>query len=185
MTGISKIERQLTADARAEIYAMFDAGHTVDDVYEHLTGLDIETSRAGVGRYRIRLLKAMRSEMALDRAAQTTVQSLADAPEQKHTRKLSQLLHAGLLQAILALEDQDDFNAEKRLESVACAAKALSALARAEQDSADTALKIHEFQDQAASRGGDNGNIIEVSFVSTPKKTKKASVRKGKKAKAK
>lgn len=191
MAGVSKIDQQADAALREEIYARFDANQSVDKVYEFLTGQDIETSRAGVGRFRLNWLKAVQAERELTRLTEMTVRDLADAPEQKFTRKLSALVHSGLLRVLASLEERLEADPKKCMTAFVEAAKAAAALARAERDIAETAMKVHEFQEAEAEKAAQTLDCtggkpaIEITFVPVPGKEAAKPAKQVKKAKTK
>lgn len=183
MTGHSKLSK-LPRDMREEICAMFDAGMTVAEVYEQVTGQGIDTSRAGLGRFRLQWLKAARDVREFERLSEMMVRDFVDAPEEKGTRHIAKIVESGLVQALAAMAAKEAKDPAKNLEAFIEATKAVSALARAERDTVETMIKTAEYKESQEKvinmAEGDAPGII-VTFVPVPTEAKKNAAKSAKK----
>lgn len=187
MTGHSKLAK-LPRDMREEICAMFDAGLTIAEVYEQVTGQGIDTSRSGLGRFRLHWLKAARDVREFERLSEMMVRDFMDTPEEKGTRHIAKIVETGLVQALAALAAKETKDPAKNLTALVEATKAVSALARAERDTVETMIKTAEYKESQEKiitmADGDAPGII-VTFEPVPSAKKQIAGAAAKKPAAK
>tara|TARA_Y100001954_G_scaffold167695_1_gene178029 strand:+ start:9613 stop:10182 length:570 start_codon:yes stop_codon:yes gene_type:complete len=147
--------KKLPPEIRDKIGALLDQGRTLDEIVEHLSGLDVEVSRSALGRYKQSLDKVSERIRRSREIAEAMVRNYGDAPESKTARLNIELLHGIMLDMMSQLpdgteaEDGDDENAQSVLLTLSPRgamemAKAMDHLARASKQDADLIAKLKE-----------------------------------------
>lgn len=161
----SKLDRQPPA-LREELWAQFDEGRTISEVYGYLDDLGIETSPSGVWRFRRQWVRATEAAREFEQLSEVVVRNLAEVPEHKATRHIARLVQSGLMRALAALEDQMETSPEKTLNAFIEASKAVALLSRAEKDTVDATIRATAFAEEQARDVAPGGSpVIQVEFV--------------------
>lgn len=151
--------KRLPPGIRDKIGALLDRGHTLDEIIEHLSAMDVEVSRSALGRYKQHIDKVSERIRRSREIAEAMVRNYGEAPESKTARLNIELLHGVMLDMLSQLPDLsgdgDKPGDGKRKDDQAVLltlsprgamemAKAMDHLARASKQDADLIAKLRE-----------------------------------------
>ena len=122
--------KRLPAEVRETIGRLRDAGHTIDEILDHLRRLDIDVSRSALGRH-TKQLDAVGDRLRRSRqVAEAIVDRFGSAPEHRVGRLNIELMHDVVLQLMVGedgdgvtLDPKDAMMLARSLKDLASAAK--------------------------------------------------------------
>lgn len=169
MGRASKI-RRLPEALREQLHAMLDAGHTLDEITEHLKALGADVSRSGLGRYKQQVDKvAARLRESRNMAEAIMERMGAEAATGKSGDALIQMLTTLTTDYMLRRLDDPEADLEvDELRGLARAVKERAQAARATQDymtrvredaRREEERRMREAVEQAAGQAGDAGDM--------------------------
>ena len=140
----SSIDR-LPEEIRAEVGRLRVQGRTLDEILEHLKGMDVEVSRSALGRH-VKRMNAGRERMRHSREISTAlVSQFGDQPDNRLARLNLELMHGVVMQTIMATTEDEDGDPQPVTfspEDARFLADALAKLASAEKTNVDRTLKL-------------------------------------------
>lgn len=156
MSRPSSIDR-LPSEIREAIGRLRQRGRTLDEILDHLRGLEIEVSRSALGRH-VQSMEKVGERLRRSRAvSEALVRQLGDAPESQTARLNIELLHSFLYDFLASAEDAAEgedaklaAEALKNPKAMALFAEATERLTKASRHNADFVQKVEE---RAAARG--------------------------------
>ncbi|MBR0681927.1 DUF3486 family protein [Roseomonas eburnea] len=104
MARPSSIDR-LPAEIREAIGRLRDHGKTLDEILDHLRGLEIEVSRSALGRH-VQAMEKVGERLRRSRAvSEALVRQLGDAPESKTARLNIEMMHSFVFDFLASAEE--------------------------------------------------------------------------------
>ena len=105
MARLSKIAR-MPAELRELIGRLREQGRTIDEIREHLSSLDVEVTRATLGRH-VQRIDAIAARVRESRAAAEAIVSRLGTGDETRTARLNiELMHASVMQLLAGEEGQ-------------------------------------------------------------------------------
>lgn len=153
MARPSTIDR-LPAEIREAIGRLRQHGKTLDEILDHLRGMEVEVSRSALGRH-VQAMEKVGERLRRSRAvSEALVRQLGDAPESKTARLNIELMHS-LVFDLLALAEEAGEEGEatqamlRNPKAVALISEAVERLTKASRHNADF---VEQVEKRAAAR---------------------------------
>lgn len=133
-------------------------GRTLDEIREHLRGMEVEVSRSALGRH-IQSMEKVGERLRRSRAvSDALVRQLGDAPESKTARLNIEMMHSFVFDLLALAEEAGDEGAATQAmlrnpKAVALISEAVERLTKASRHNADFIQKIEERADARAKAG--------------------------------
>ena len=145
MAALSTIKR-LPPKIKAEVDGLMAGGHfTIDQIVDHLRGLNAKVSRSAVGRYKQNFDKvAIKIRQSNEMAAALVKEIGPAAIEGKTGRLLVQILQTLIFDHLMARMDDDEGSEDLSTMDIMLLAKSIKEMAQATKLDADRELKIRE-----------------------------------------
>ena len=145
MGNRSTIER-LDPTIVEAISRLIKGGRTIDEITEHLRGLDQDVSRSAVGRYVKNARKAMEDYSKAKEVAKVWLDRMEAEPNGDVARLLPQMLQAV---AFKTIEDMSDSDEGVSAGDIMFMGKALQSIAGASKTHMDIELKMRQVREEA------------------------------------
>jgi hypothetical protein len=147
---------RLPGEIREAIGRLREQGRTLDEILDHLRGMEVAVSRSALGRH-VQAMDKVGERLRRSRTvAETLVRQLGDAPESQTARLNIEMMHSFMFDFLASVEADDGGeageNALKLLrdpKSVALMAEAVQRLTTASRNNADYVARL---EDRAAAK---------------------------------
>lgn len=144
----STIDR-LPTEIREAIGRLRDHGKTIDEILDHLRGMEVEVSRSALGRH-VQAMEKVGERLRRSRAvSEALVRQLGDAPESKTARLNIEMMHSFVFDFLASAEEADEEGGAAAAlmrdpKAVALFAEAVQRLTQASRTNADFVAKVEE-----------------------------------------
>ena len=156
----SSIDR-LPEEIRAQIGHLRVQGRTIDEIVDHLKGMDVDVSRSALGRH-VKSMAALRERLQNSRNIATAlVGQFGDQPDNKLQRLNIELMHGIVMQTITATSEPDENGETAPItfapEDAMFLARALKELASAQKTDSDRNILLRRELAKEATKKLDAG----------------------------
>jgi len=146
---------RLPGEIREAIGRLRDQGRTLDEILNHLQGMEVTVSRSALGRH-VQQMDKVGERLRRSRAiSEALVRQLGDAPESQTARLNIEMMHSFLFDFLASAEEGAEEGSEAALahvrdpKSVALMAEAVQRLTTASRNNADYVARL---EDRAAAK---------------------------------